>query len=240
TPVFANCRFVGNNGAIFNHSGSVDMISCTMANNSFGFGQFLSWAVVENGGPSLRLRNCLIWGNQPVGGTGLSGILVGSPGITADNCDIQSWDGSRPGVNTFAADPQFVNAAGADGQIGTVDDDVHLLAGSPCIDRGNELFLPADLTDLDADGDISEPLPQDFDSQRRITGCHVDIGFDELFPRPASSGDANGDGVLNLDDISAFTDDLLNNSYDCAADMNGDQADDGLDVAAFVSLLIHA
>jgi len=239
TPVFSDCRFVGNNGAIYNNNGSVDVINCTMANNSFGFGQFLSWPVVKNGGASFRLRNCVIWGNQPVGGAGLNGILSGSPGITADNCDIQSWDGSRPGVNTFAADPLFVNALGVDGQLGTSDDDVHLLPVSPCIDKGNDAYLPADTSDLDNDGNSAEPLPLDFDGQARMTGCHVDIGFDELTPGPTGSGDANGDAMLTVDDAPIFALDLINESYDCVADVNGDQADDGRDVAAFLELLIH-
>jgi hypothetical protein len=43
------------------------------------------------------------------------------------------------------------------------DNDYRLAASSPCIDAGDNAFLPADFTDVDGDGDLLEILPLDLD-----------------------------------------------------------------------------
>ena len=45
--------------------------------------------------------------------------------------------GTIDGGGNFDADPLFVDADGVDDTIGTDDDDLRLLAGSPCIDSAN-------------------------------------------------------------------------------------------------------
>jgi len=42
------------------------------------------------------------------------------------------------------------------------------LAVSPCIDAGDNTAVPADTTDLDADGNTAEPIPFDLDGKPRI------------------------------------------------------------------------
>ena len=49
--------------------------------------------------------------------------------------------------------------------LGTADDGLRIDAGSPCIDAGDNSAVPADVSDLDGDGDTVEPLPLD------VTGC---------------------------------------------------------------------
>ena len=85
-----------------------------------------------------------------------------------------------------------------------IDDD-HLGPGSPCIDAGDNASLPADVLDLDGDGDTTEMLPVDWDGEsRRVddplvpdTGLGdpplVDFGPYEFVPRPAEDFDLDGD-----------------------------------------------
>ena len=61
-----------------------------------------------------------------------------------------------------------VDPLGPDGQVGTLDDDLRLAAGSPCVDAGDNARVPADWLDLDGDGDTSEPLPLDLDGAARF------------------------------------------------------------------------
>jgi hypothetical protein len=59
---------------------------------------------------------------------------------------------------------------GPDGEWGTGDDDhgdLRLQAGSPCIDAADCTEVPADVFDLDDDGDRTEPIPYDLDGQPR-------------------------------------------------------------------------
>lgn len=46
--------------------------------------------------------------------------------------------------------------------------DVTLAAASACIDAANNTLVPADSLDLDADGNITEPVPQDFSGLSRF------------------------------------------------------------------------
>ncbi len=234
----ADCRFVGNNGAIFtNAMGRAELANCTIANNNLGSG-FLAWSAVRSNG-SIKLRNCLVWGNTPVMGSGLAGVLGGGGEITADSCDVQFWNGTRPGTGTFASDPLFINSAGADGAQGTTDDDVHPKPASPCVDAGNDALLPTDDSDLDGDGNSAEPLPLDLDGRSRVTGCRVDIG---AFERPGGrprSGDLTGDGATDAADIAPFVAALLNPTIDCIADTDGDGGVDGRDVAGFVACIVN-
>jgi len=58
--------------------------------------------------------------------------------------------------------------------------DYHLLPTSPCIDAGDNWAVPADTTDLDGDGNTTEPIPFDLDGNPRIVGDAVDMGAYEL------------------------------------------------------------
>ncbi len=51
-----------------------------------------------------------------------------------------------------------------------------LAAGSDCIDSGNSAALPTDARDLDADGDVTEPLPLDLVGRPRLVNGSVDMG----------------------------------------------------------------
>jgi len=55
--------------------------------------------------------------------------------------------------------------------------DLRLTATSVAVDfMGDASLLPADTTDLDGDGDTSEPIPFDLDGNARVVGGVVDVG----------------------------------------------------------------
>jgi hypothetical protein len=66
------------------------------------------------------------------------------------------------GGGTLDQAPQFIDVsapAGPDGIFATRDDGLNVQRGSPALDAGSVGALPADLSDLDEDGDTGEPLP---------------------------------------------------------------------------------
>ena len=177
----ANCCVYANTGrvqagAIDNFFGGTAALSnCTLAANGL-------WATVCGSAfgqtrSTLTVANCILWdGGSEIRNVGPSTVIV--------TCtDIQGGWAGRGNLN---ADPLFVLPAGADGIIGTEDDNLRLRAGSPCIDRGDSALLPEDFVDIDADGNLTEPLPLDLDNNARIAGAAVDMGACEGQP-PAST-----------------------------------------------------
>jgi hypothetical protein len=241
SPHFVNCRFIGNNGALISGSETgCALTNCTIAHNSFGE-TFLVWPpLMVFNNSSLRFRNCVIWGNQPFAfdAEGLATVIFGMGDVTADFCCIQEWDGTRPGIGTMGSDPMYADAAGTDGELGTEDDDVRLTGPSPCIDAASLALLPHDVSDLDGDGDLLEPISHDFDGESRVSGCGLDMGAFEFAAPPPHSGDMDGNGVLDIGDISGFVAALLADGDDCFVDLNADGAADGLDLALFTTTLL--
>ena len=84
--------------------------------------------------------------------------------------------GGWPGTGNSSADPQFVNSVGPDGIPGTGDEDLRLSLTSPALNAGDASMLPADVTDLDGDGDVTEPIPFDLNGDPRIYGSALDLG----------------------------------------------------------------
>jgi hypothetical protein len=170
-----------------NHSDSNDDEANSSGN--FGAGIFFS-----NGGAASRLTlyNTIVADNFRGSGTtkeedvGLNSSIFGVPidGVSSNNLiGMGGSGGLENGVNgnvVGVADPGLGPLADNGGPTRT-----HALsAGSPAIDKGTQVQVPADTGDLDADGDITEPIPFD---QRGITfdrvyGTSVDIGAVELQP----------------------------------------------------------
>lgn len=131
---FVNCIFTGNSagssgGAISNAFTNVTLINCTFAGNSAPNGEALScdsypkylWA------SNLVIANCVIWenGHEIWNNDGST--------IAAAYSDIR---GGWPGEGNINANPLFVDSP--DGST-----DLHLLAGSPCIDAGDNTAVPS-------------------------------------------------------------------------------------------------
>lgn len=109
--------------------------------------------------------------------------------ITMRRTCVQKLDTLRGGAHhvNFSRDPLFVDPNGGSDGSGSLAVDLRLDSGSPCIDLGENAYLPADMADLDQDCDRAEQLPQDIDGRRRavtgtagvVTSGDVDVGAHE-------------------------------------------------------------
>ncbi len=194
-PRLINSIFTGNSardgGGMYNAGSAPQLVGCTFWGNStpgLGTGGMINYA-----SRLTTLTNCILWGNK-------NSQILSSPKL-ADGAvrysDIQGGYAS-PGFN-INQDPLFVDPDGADGVLGTADDDVRLGAGSPAMNAGSNSLLPADTTDLDRDGNATEAIPLDLDSYPRVVNGAVDMGaYERQNPPPALNvGSSNsGNNVL--------------------------------------------
>ncbi|MCO6438691.1 MAG: DUF1565 domain-containing protein [Phycisphaerae bacterium] len=190
----ANCTVVANNsyllrgGAISFHNSSP-----TIANSVFAFNYSGIYRQVPDSAPLFR--NNSIGRNMWYDYSGLS--------------DQTGIDGNISAETLFLKPP----GVGHDGLWGTSDDDLgdlRLIPGSPCIDAGDNSAVPADVADLDGDGDTTEPLPLDLAGMPRFTDDLitpdtggspppvVDMGAYET----PSRGDCDGSASINLSDFA--------------------------------------
>jgi parallel beta-helix repeat protein/predicted outer membrane repeat protein len=150
-PLLVNCMFTGNvaskdGGGICSGDSCVGptLINCTLSSNSAdhkGGGIY---------GADCSVMNCIFWGNSDSGGQDETAQVGDSDYLVVNYSCIQGWTGVLGGSGTIGKDPLFVDADGADNVPGTVDDNLRLSTGSPCIDAGDNrypFFLP--LVDLD-------------------------------------------------------------------------------------------
>jgi hypothetical protein len=132
----------------------------------------------KKGDAAVRLVNSIVWGNT----AGINPAIdpVADPNIMTPvplAVDATAVEGG------CLADPLLVCGSvftDAPGFIDLAAGDLRLTPGSPLKDVGDDALVPADATDLDADGDLSEALPLDLDALPRIVGAAVDPGAHEL------------------------------------------------------------
>ncbi len=226
--VFIENSTYGETGAL-QISGNTVITECLFASNSSNSNPsailiYDSTSVAEE---ELAFQNNIIYGNAlmssfdalPIQLWGWSTVQV-----AIAHSDVQSLYTSEDEWNLpFAldaggnidADPLFRDPIGPDGIPGTGDEDYTLLPGSPCIDAGaNDLVAP-DFFDLDDDGDTTEPTPFDLRGLPRFiddpgtpdSGAGVapivDIGPYE-FQGVSVLADMNGDGAVNGDDLATL------------------------------------
>ncbi|MBL8878061.1 MAG: right-handed parallel beta-helix repeat-containing protein [Phycisphaerales bacterium] len=248
-----NSLFAGNDREGFStiqiNGGRSEFVNCTFFSNGSTTpgpaGSFHSLLMFSGSGPHL-IRNCIIWGNRSGDGDRLA-VFRGNAqqvGLRFDRSLVQTWNGSWPGENNFAADPLFVNTLGADGTAGTPDDDLRLANGSPAIDRGDNCFVSADAL-LDVAGLArfrDDPAVTDNGAGEAPI---VDVGAHERQP-PCDqfvAADLNCDCAVNNFDIDAFVLALSDAAaYDDAypgcdrdrADVNADGQINNFDIDPFV------
>ena len=216
--IFTNCIIINNatnayGGAMNLYSGSPEFINCTISKNTAlkGGGAYLQGV----GGPVLNAEfyNCIVSGNTGTSDANDVKVKSGGPEPQGSNncCSVAL------GTGTILADPLFVDPD---------SDDFHLQPGSPCIDAGDSNSVPADMADLDGDGNNAERLPRDIEGRPRFiddpctadTGNPgapaapvVDIGAYEFgtyycgdAENPSPVGDINFDCGVDLADFTVF------------------------------------
>ena len=180
SATFTNCLFhdnkAGRGGAFATPGASAIFTNCTFANNQ---ATWLRGGAVSDPSESLKLRNCILWGNTRVEGDPPAPtwdqIYGPGDGPEVTYSDVQ---GGWSGTGNINADPLFNNPAG---------DDYKLQSTSPCKNAGNTNDLPADSADLDWDTNTVEPTPKDLACGVRTEGTSVDMGSYEtatLLPPP--------------------------------------------------------
>ena len=134
----------------------------------------------------LTLRNSILWGNGDGSLTSAYKAIGSGATLRFENSIVQGSGGSGAGWTTNAvngavvvdlggnrdADPAFLDPNPT--TQGTPPD-FRLGSGSAAIDAG-ALPLPADLLDVDDDGDTAEPLPLDLAGVDRLQGAAPDLG----------------------------------------------------------------
>ncbi len=221
---FVNCVLVGNRagnlggGIASTQVGQyvflVNLYNCTFAGNGAVLGRSIAHEYSTQGSGDYMSWNCVYW-DGPVGSQG-EGVYFGNGIFGFWYSDVFGGFGMEGDID---ADPKFVQAPdpGPDGEWGTGDDDhgnLRLQAGSPCIDAANTTELPADVYDLDGDGDTTEAIPDDLDGLPRLvddpmtedTGVGfpcVDMGPYEFQPTSGIPGDDGAGVISNAPEILA-------------------------------------
>jgi predicted outer membrane repeat protein len=141
-----------NGGGLAEHGDNPRIQNCTFSGNSadHGGGMYL-----KDG--NCTIANCITWGNSDFNMQSAISQILYSIGDALNfqvprYCDVQELN--DPGIGTIASDPMFVDAANGN---------LHLKPGSPCINTGNNIDVPAQLTtDLDGNPRIrGTPLKVD-------------------------------------------------------------------------------
>jgi len=149
------------------------------------------------------IANCIVWGNTA--GSAANEIALSSWGSASVSVTYSDVRGGYPGTGNIDADPCYV-------KLGT-NGDYRVQPFSPCIDAGSNAALPADLADLDMDGDVAETLPLDLQGRARVVDgdnsglATVDMGAYEHVPGadtlhtlsvvtvPSGAGHVAGSGI---------------------------------------------
>jgi predicted outer membrane repeat protein len=161
---FTNCIFGENSaeygGGMYNFSNHTTATNCTFSGNSATHGATLACDSYEQQNPStVVMANCILWDG---------GAAVWNNDGSTITITYSDVEGGWPGDGNIDGHPLFVDADGPDNIPGTEDDDLRLLAGSPCIDAADNTAVPPDIADLDGDGDTTERTPFDLDGNPRF------------------------------------------------------------------------
>jgi hypothetical protein len=175
TLTVVNCLFydnkAGEGGAVWvGPSSSATFTNCTFAKNE---------ATIRRGGAVYdravsSYSNCVFWNNFRddffhLPDTYPDQLYETQGATTITYSDVQ---GGWAGTGNINTDPLFLNAPAGDYGISS---------SSPCKNAGLNGALPADVGDLDWDGDTGEVLPNDLARNARMVYGSVDMGAYEFF-----------------------------------------------------------
>jgi hypothetical protein len=210
-------------GALYNFGGIATLANCTIIDNATdavavqidngGTAGSFGGAMYNTSTGGATVSNSIIFGNR----TALNTQQIFGDATVSYTCLENGW----PGKGNINADP-FLGRFH------------QLTAGSPCIDAGSNALVPPDTPDLDADGDMTEPIPFDLRSLPRFfddpatpdTGIGdapiVDMGAQEY-----GTTDCNANGFPDAQDIADRTSNDCNaNAFPDECDLAGGGSDD--------------
>lgn len=229
---YTSCVFSGNRcntagGAVYCGEGaSPEFRQCTFSQNlagtsGTGQGGGLYLGFVNAG---VQLSGCILWGNSAAGDIGETGQIGGyAPDSVKYSC-IQGLDRFSDATN-IDLDPVFNDVLGADGTVGTEDDDLGLANASPCINSG-----PYDTAGLGE---------EDAGAQERVQHCRVDMGAYESPYPSAHPLDCNINGADDDCDVAGGASHDCNENHtpdECDGDCNANAFADECDLAGGTSL----
>ena len=242
-------------GGIYNYDSMPKLTNCTLSGNI---------ADVNGGGlfdgynSSTEIKNSILWNNgdpEPLNEYSQFHTEATTP-LIFHSCiqDEVPGDGTlafnSTNNNNIDLNPLFVNDPnpGPDGLWNGTDDcigNLKLRYSSPCIEVGNNSYLPTDSFDLDDDGDMNEPVSIDLADHLRLIDRNrdfiatVDMG---AYERGVCPGNPNfdGSGLVNFADFAMFAAKWLDIDCDChgsccdGTDLNSDEIVDFDDLEIFV------
>lgn len=192
-----NCLLAGNSAysapsvggsAIFQILGSLDIQTCTIADNVAPSGKAITgYILTEDGGPVVNINNSILYN----GGNEIA--FNENSWVSVKYSDVK---GGFAGPGNIDSDPMFVENGqfGIEGQ--WIDGDYHLGSSSPCINRADSTLLGLDTMDLDNDGNTSETVPVDLDGVNRVRAGQLDMG---AYEAPGSGPGSGWIAVATID-----------------------------------------
>jgi len=178
--VLANSLFAGNDapsaGALWVAREwmifPVTVVHSTIVQNSAG--DLGCAGGICNIGANVKVFGSILRGNTA---RGVSSEIVDQDSATnVVETTYSNVSGLGTGTGNIDQNPLFVNLAGPDGILGTLDDDPTLATNSPSVDAGSTSYLPPDVADLDGDGSRTERIPVDLLGNPRVVGATPDQG----------------------------------------------------------------
>jgi len=216
---------------------NLTMTNCTLSDNSAKGDMAAGGGIYNYEEGIVTVSNSILWENTAsFDGSEIYNdvntvAVISYSDISGSDGSGGGWDGTlgTDGGGNIDVDPLFVNPKGIDGISGTIDDNLRLMSGSPCIDAGDNTAVPAGIT-TDINGFVR--FIDDICTTDTGNGTPpiVDMGAYEFL---RSDIDSNGD--VNLKDFSQFASYWMDIAcgvcggadLTCDGDVNGD------DLAAF-------
>jgi hypothetical protein len=213
TQVVGNRAFVLG-GGLYNEEGDAMLHNARIVGNAADYAEIAGGAATYNLNANLTLANSTVADNLSPNGRAIAGFswdFVAASAIEVSNSILfnggdEIWSnnpgtvdvrystvqGGWAGTGNISANPQFVSPGARSTEGEWIDGDYRLQGTSPAINAGSNAALPADILDLDEDGNVAEPLPVDLDGEPRVEESQVDMGaYEQPGQKPGPGPDVD-------------------------------------------------